>query len=433
MTDFTTFSSTRTRPAAALTTVYTLPCGPYFDQYDSSCAPPNWTSYWGGNVGYYSPAICPSGWTIACGRFASAQGPALTFGESAGMCAPSGYTCCGASYTSVACKDTLRAASSLTSYQAFIQIRWASSDLSILETDPVTPGKRNAPSTSTPPTDPTTSTTAGPQTSTGSGVPNPGGGGSSGLGTGAIAGIAIAVVVLVLGVIAAAVFIFFRKRKAAEAPAAAFAPGGDPAPKTAYATQPYTTGSDPTKYAAGGGYYGAPAELENERSPPSPRELYASPTATQPYPLPPAQASELHSNHSPPNAGQQPYQQPYQQPIQQPYPVAGSQSPPPPHQQWPAPATYPPVSEQSVVSSPPITHSNFNNSPGPYFPPSEPSAVSSSPPPPSAEEVERLKQQYAELEAKRKNLMQLQQLEEEQAALRQKISALQGAGGPSTG
>jgi hypothetical protein len=79
-----------TSPAGSLTTIFTPPCdiATVEDWSGTSCYPRGWSDYWFGNTGYYSPAICPSGYTIACSRYATAQGPDVEPTETAALCAP---------------------------------------------------------------------------------------------------------------------------------------------------------------------------------------------------------------------------------------------------------------------------------------------------------------------------------------------------------
>ncbi|KAI1372533.1 hypothetical protein F4677DRAFT_264880 [Hypoxylon crocopeplum] len=146
-----------------LTTVFTPPCSVTWlltttkvpSQYPAfpttgpaSCDPPLWTDYLSQKgFAYYSPAICPSGFSAGCtaGPRRSGEGfPAITADETAVYCVPSGFTCTS---------DTtdfrggvwgfLRTSSangaSVTVGPA-IQIRWREDDLSKLATDPLTPG-----------------------------------------------------------------------------------------------------------------------------------------------------------------------------------------------------------------------------------------------------------------------------------------------------
>src|SRR5450756_2526984 len=86
-----------TPPAGALTTILTLPCGSTI-VYDggflpSTCLPPDWDKYWSTTpgtltVGYYSPAICPSGWTVCASRYKNIQGPSVEPTETDVQCAP---------------------------------------------------------------------------------------------------------------------------------------------------------------------------------------------------------------------------------------------------------------------------------------------------------------------------------------------------------
>lgn len=98
---------------------------------------------------YYSPAICPDGWTAAYTRpVVGGSGPPEEPGETAMYCCPSGLNSAEGS----GCGEGACVSTSILSYEAggfsiellmsrpAIQIRWASSDLSILETHPLTPG-----------------------------------------------------------------------------------------------------------------------------------------------------------------------------------------------------------------------------------------------------------------------------------------------------
>ncbi|KAI1137679.1 hypothetical protein F5Y05DRAFT_414237 [Hypoxylon sp. FL0543] len=145
-----------------LTTVFTPPCQvtwlltttkvpsqfpPFPTTGPSSCDPPSWAD----NISqkgfaYYSPAICPLGFSVGCtasDRRSDDGFPAITAGETAMYCVPSGFTCTS---------DTtdfrggiwgyMRTASangaSVTVGPA-IQIRWREEDLSSLQTDPLNP------------------------------------------------------------------------------------------------------------------------------------------------------------------------------------------------------------------------------------------------------------------------------------------------------
>ena len=143
----------RVSPAGALSTIWTPPCGTSAFAYTgfgpSTCMPPNWYTYWEKLVGYYSPAICPSGFEPGCTRYGTPtgtaldQGPTEVAGETAWLCVVSGFSCAPAlSYKSYATSGSVTL--------AMIQIRWKSSDLSILETHPLTPGLKFVATTTTP-------------------------------------------------------------------------------------------------------------------------------------------------------------------------------------------------------------------------------------------------------------------------------------------
>lgn len=99
---------------------------------------------------------------------------------------------------------------SASSFGVAIQIRWQSSDLSILETHPLSPGVKYAPSTTAPsPTTTATSAKSSSLSTSGSsdstGKPNPG------LGSGAKAGIGIGAALGVLALVAIG-FLLWRRR-----------------------------------------------------------------------------------------------------------------------------------------------------------------------------------------------------------------------------
>ncbi|KAJ2898332.1 hypothetical protein MKZ38_004004 [Zalerion maritima] len=125
--------------AGSLTTIFTFPasCGPMIGGprgQNIDCAPPGWSVYtketWGWHQGFYSPAICPEGYTIACSRpLSGAHGPLPEWTEEAYMCLPRGYDC-DLSTTLIGTNEDGYAA-------PYLQIRWAQSDLEILETHPL--------------------------------------------------------------------------------------------------------------------------------------------------------------------------------------------------------------------------------------------------------------------------------------------------------
>ena len=68
-----------------LSTIYTPPCSyPIgFEAYDEpDCAPPQYVSVWY-DGGYYSPAICPSGYSIGCEPTKT-----MKAGQTGGICVP---------------------------------------------------------------------------------------------------------------------------------------------------------------------------------------------------------------------------------------------------------------------------------------------------------------------------------------------------------
>ncbi|ATY65364.1 transmembrane alpha-helix domain-containing [Cordyceps militaris] len=130
-----------TAPAAALPTPFDFPCGVDFlsnefhrnKQLRDRCGPPGFEDYWWSAVGYYSPAVCPRGYTAGCFRWNADQGPAVEPTETAVQCVPRprGYKCK---------KDDVSLAFSGTATAPMIQIRWASTDLPALATHPLYPG-----------------------------------------------------------------------------------------------------------------------------------------------------------------------------------------------------------------------------------------------------------------------------------------------------
>ncbi|KAK6828539.1 hypothetical protein PG989_005961 [Apiospora arundinis] len=167
------------RGAGPLTTVFTMPdfCHtpwwtfPATPAVSSSvCMPGNWVDYYGNRSGFYSPGICPQGYTEGCylptsaARFSADgkpwNGGPILAGETARICCPAGYQCYEDLTTDNAVRwrkcittaanplttltriiDGTTTATTTTPALAFgIQVRWQSSDLSILETDPTVPG-----------------------------------------------------------------------------------------------------------------------------------------------------------------------------------------------------------------------------------------------------------------------------------------------------
>ncbi|KAI0105358.1 hypothetical protein F4776DRAFT_657872 [Hypoxylon sp. NC0597] len=206
-----------TPPVAALTTVWTASEGCFpvstrsttdIDMFWSSytdCAPPGYASYF--ETYYYSPAICPSGYTVGCSRYGDFQGPPVEPTETAMLCVMSGYFCTPDEWNYYATNTDLSYA------QVMIQIRWAESDLSTLETHPLTPGLTIAAKTSGSVVD---ATETGPATgATVTVLSNPG---SSQDGLPVSAQVGIGVGVGLFGLLAIGLMVFFilryRKRRA---------------------------------------------------------------------------------------------------------------------------------------------------------------------------------------------------------------------------
>lgn len=83
-------------PAAAMATPFDFPCGINFLSHEfhknkhvrDVCGPPSFDDYWWSTVGYYSPAVCPRGYTAGCFRWNSDQGPPVEPTETAVQCVP---------------------------------------------------------------------------------------------------------------------------------------------------------------------------------------------------------------------------------------------------------------------------------------------------------------------------------------------------------
>ncbi|KAF0319870.1 cg16707-like protein [Colletotrichum asianum] len=159
---------TTQRGAAPLTTVFTTPdfCASlYWTNTETPplssivCMPTSWKQAFDYSWGYYSPGICPMGYTEGCAFPTSLAlskdgnvrlGGSVVSGETARLCCPTGHTCyTGTDYPYSKCLSTVPTTSyydlnnQQTSRLALVyavQVRWRASDLSILETDPTVPG-----------------------------------------------------------------------------------------------------------------------------------------------------------------------------------------------------------------------------------------------------------------------------------------------------
>lgn len=200
-------------PVAALTTIFTPTpayCTTGISRFDTSiCMPTGWTKYWASNVGYYSPAICPSGYTSACTRTSSGilYGPPVLPSETAIMCCPrydheshflsykplifhSSYFC---DYTYLSLCASVLSSFSASSIAYAIQVRWQATDLVSFETDPGQ-APRTASSTTLQTTSPIST-------------------GTSGLSTGAKIGIGCAVPLAVLITLFIGICLFLRHKR----------------------------------------------------------------------------------------------------------------------------------------------------------------------------------------------------------------------------
>lgn len=119
--------------------------------------PPKFHQLYAYSFGFYSPGICPTGYSKGCDfpndRARTDDGGMVYFGgdvlagETVRVCCPTGYTCLlNDPYSYSKCVHTTD-----SSELAFaLQVRWQESDLSILATDPTVPGSTySAPSTAT--------------------------------------------------------------------------------------------------------------------------------------------------------------------------------------------------------------------------------------------------------------------------------------------
>ncbi|KAF3928107.1 hypothetical protein AA313_de0203444 [Arthrobotrys entomopaga] len=133
-----------TPPPNCPTRVMSQTYAPLSESRKYPCAPPYFDQVWY-SWGYYSPGICPSGYTIGCYPTPTdtLNFRAIAPTETAALCVPTGYQCWDyydngrglVNITSEADEISLTALFR-TPVPAF-QIRWAESDLSNLETPPV--------------------------------------------------------------------------------------------------------------------------------------------------------------------------------------------------------------------------------------------------------------------------------------------------------
>ncbi|KAK1978099.1 hypothetical protein LZ30DRAFT_546296, partial [Colletotrichum cereale] len=157
---------TTQRGGAPLTTVFTTPdfCNSAYwtdtltpPLSSVVCMPTSWHQVYDYGWGFYSPAICPSGYTEGCAFPTSLAskgadgnvglgGPVIA-GETPRLCCPTGHTCYSdtPSFAYSKCISTQPTTTfydinnKLTSQLALVfavQVRWQQSDLSILQTNP---------------------------------------------------------------------------------------------------------------------------------------------------------------------------------------------------------------------------------------------------------------------------------------------------------
>ncbi|KAK3305180.1 uncharacterized protein B0T15DRAFT_190683 [Chaetomium strumarium] len=226
------------RWAIALTTVFTPPAGcvwPIIPDINrpATCNPPYFQHAGPQWLGYYSPGICPSGYTVGCIPDSSVEtfnDERIKPGETVGVCVPVSYACptdsdrlpltSGVMAVSYYTTETTQTYSEAR----IVHIRWQSSDLSLFETPPL-PGLTVS-RTSTPPQSATgrsetetstANTTTGQPGAVSSTAPAVPGSSSAALSSGAIAGIVTGVgLAAILGALVA-FFVMRTRLKAARA------------------------------------------------------------------------------------------------------------------------------------------------------------------------------------------------------------------------
>ncbi|GME54834.1 cg16707-like protein [Neofusicoccum parvum] len=230
--------------AGPLTTIFTTPdfcASSAWSNYatpalsSSICMPNGWSEYWNWREGFYSPAICPYDYTRACtipedsATGISLGGP-LSSGETGHICCPTGYTCfpgdpwtepwpyskCQSTGSSTYTASNEITPSFLTTTMPLvyaIQVRWQSSDLSNLETNPTVFGQTYTPTASASAAARTTASAATATASTTDSDDDDDDGIddfddlSTGAKVGVVAGATVGLVLVVLGV-----YLFWRRR-----------------------------------------------------------------------------------------------------------------------------------------------------------------------------------------------------------------------------
>ncbi|KAF2281528.1 uncharacterized protein EI97DRAFT_438856 [Westerdykella ornata] len=203
-----------TPPVGALTTIWSPPasCLPLVNHWlEGRCLPSSGGTYSQYNKIYYSPAICPSGYTVACTRPTTSfgiggssdfYGPPLEPSETAQLCCPSSLICDRA-VDFYCTRFAANGDTDPTNLAQAIQIRWQATDLPAFETPPITLS----------PTTVTSTSTNLVESGTGAATSAKGqyASGSSGLSKCAAVGIGVSVGIVILSFITAV--LFFLKRR----------------------------------------------------------------------------------------------------------------------------------------------------------------------------------------------------------------------------
>ncbi|KAK0639477.1 hypothetical protein B0T16DRAFT_244776 [Cercophora newfieldiana] len=399
--------ATATRPAPLYrpaTTQWSLPCGPltgveygistFTHPYSptvspgsaSSCGPSGWYDSSrpssSSRIVYMSPGICPSGYTVACSWYSTAQGPIPTSDEQAWNCLPTGYGC---NSTRFAAHGANTVTNTVSDWAPMIAIRWASRDLSLLETHPLTPGllfqassteasSATAKDESSAPTSKTSSSSTSTSTSTSTAVPAESG--ATALSAGSIAGIVVGVI-LGLALAAAAAFFVYKRRR--QTPPTDTPHNGDIQPQVVpVAYKP----NEKAHYAAVAQVH----EIDSSRGPWGPVEL---PASSDPYTQAPAVTNQPYYNSYPES-------------------TAPSQN----------------QSEYAFSSPSYAAHTVDGDADLPIPVSPSPAAVSET----EADELERLRSRQSQLLAKRDRLLQLEEVAEEEERVLRRIEELERGG-----
>lgn len=258
MTSTTLDSTSLPRGAGPLTTVFSTPefCAQTaWNNYDtlplssSICMPNGFTTYWNYKYGFYSPGICPQSYTAGCSwptSFATVSngtpfiGGPLEAGESGIICCPVGYTCmnnptdeynfskCIATTATVLTMPaTTQPLITTTPLVYAIQVRWKSSDLNALETNPTRSGVTITPTpTSTVADQTSTAASTGTPASASSTASSNSSSDGSNFSTGAAIGVGVGVGVAAV-IVTIIAFAFWRRSKSRKRAALSPAEGSE--------------------------------------------------------------------------------------------------------------------------------------------------------------------------------------------------------------